>query len=184
MRLDDFLPDYEFRERHDMLVRAEPQAVYGAIKSLDLSRSLVVRFLFALRSLPGRFRPSRSRSSLGLTLPALLAGGFTILADEPPEELVFGIVGRFWRLSGGGLGVAAEDFKAFAQPGYAKAAANFLVVPASDGRIRLSTETRIHCTNGGARLRFRFYWIAIRPFSGLVRRAMLRSIREAAERPG
>ena len=45
----------------------------------------------------------------------------------------------------------------------------------------LSTETRVWAAHLSARRRFRFYWLAIRPFSGLIRRVWLRAIKRRAE---
>jgi hypothetical protein len=45
----------------------------------------------------------------------------------------------------------------------------------------LSTETRVWAADPPARRRFRLYWLAIRPFSGLIRRLWLRAIKRRAE---
>lgn len=64
-----------------------------------------------------------------------------------------------------------DDFRVFAEPGYAKMALNF----AFDGDT-LSTETRVLLTDEASRRAFRRYWLVIRPFSGLIRRLWLRGI--------
>ena len=69
----------------------------------------------------------------------------------------------------------AEQFAAFDEPGYAKVAFNF-VLEAGE----LSTETRIAGTDERARRRFRFYWLLIRPGSGLIRREWLGAIAKRA----
>ena len=46
---------------------------------------------------------------------------------------------------------------------------------------RLSTETRVRCSEDASRRRFRLYWAVIAPFSGLIRREVLRTIRHEAE---
>jgi hypothetical protein len=50
-----------------------------------------------------------------------------------------------------------------------------------DGRT-LTTETRVRAGDARARRRFRLYWIAIRPWSGLIRRLWLREIGRASSR--
>lgn len=50
--LNQFLPDYHFAERHQIIIPALVQAVYPAVRALDLSGSLPVRGLFRLRGLP------------------------------------------------------------------------------------------------------------------------------------
>src|SRR5215213_1917910 len=47
--------------------------------------------------------------------------------------------------------------------------------------VRLATETRVRCTDPASRRSFLRYWTVVGPFSGLIRREMLRSIRRAAE---
>jgi hypothetical protein len=72
-------------------------------------------------------------------------------------------------------------FRAFNQPRAAKAAFNLLLVPLPGDRTQLRTETRVACVDGAARRRFRLYWMLIKPFSGLIRRSLLRGIRMRAE---
>jgi hypothetical protein len=48
------------------------------------------------------------------------------------------------------------------------------------GGSRLATETRVRALDDHARRRFRLYWLAIGPFSGLIRRRWLRAVQEAA----
>jgi hypothetical protein len=50
------------------------------------------------------------------------------------------------------------------------------------GTTRLATETRVLCLDDESRRRFRLYWLFIGPFSGLIRRKILRSIKHEAER--
>jgi hypothetical protein len=48
------------------------------------------------------------------------------------------------------------------------------------GGSRLTTETRVRALDERARRRFHVYWLAIGPFSGLIRRRWLRAVQEAA----
>src|SRR5688572_8198193 len=180
MLLDGFLPAWDFAERHALRVAAPPEATYAVARTLDLSGSLPVRTLIALRGLPARLAAGARGRGLGLDLDALLRGGFVLLGERPPHEFVLGLAGRFWRPSGGLLRFSAEEFRALDQPGIAVAAWNFTVLPAEDGSL-LATETRIRCTDARARRSFGAYWRVIRPFSGLIRREALRTIRRTAE---
>ncbi len=58
---------------------------------------------------------------------------------------------------------------------------NFTVQEAAANRTTLSTETRITCGDETSRLKFRAYWLFVRPFSGLIRLVMLRAVRHACE---
>ena len=84
-------------------------------------------------------------------------------------------IGQPWKLRGGERR-RDVDFRTFADPGFAKMAFNFRL----DGST-LSTETRVLLTDERSRRAFRRYWLVIRPFSGLIRRAWLRAIARRAE---
>jgi hypothetical protein len=67
--------------------------------------------------------------------------------------------------------------------GYAKMAANFRLDPIVGGRAtRLSTETRVACTDPTSGRRFARYWRLIRAASGVIRRSWLAAIKRRAER--
>jgi hypothetical protein len=76
--------------------------------------------------------------------------------------------------------IDAETFKSFDVAGYAKAVWNFSLREEKTGT-RLTTETRIKCTDMTSRRRFGFYWAIVRPFSGLIRMQMLKAIKRRAE---
>jgi hypothetical protein len=107
--------------------------------------------------------------------------GFVQLAATD-DELVLGVVGRFWRPSSEIRRISAEDFAHFADPGSVRAAVNFRAVPEGDHTL-LSTETRIDAVDEAARRSFRRCWRFIYPGSAAIRIAWLRAIRRRAERP-
>lgn len=182
MLIDGFMPDAQFAERHAVRVAAPPERAWEAVRALDLRPSLVVRALFALRSVPALFTGHRPGGKpLGNTMDGLLRSGFVLLAERPPREIVLGLTGRFWTPTGGISRVEADEFRAFDRPGLAVAAWNFTVLPTDEGSL-VATETRVRCTDAAAHRSFARYWRVIRPFSGLVRREALRAIRHAAER--
>lgn len=183
MLIDDWMPTYDAVERHSTRVDAPAERIWAVAQTLDLSRSPVVRVLFALRSAGGLFTGRRKDArALGTTLERLRENGFVVLEERPEEELLLGLVGRFWRLSGGIERVTAEEFRAFDRPGYATAAWNFTLAP-EGGRMRLATETRVRCTDDASRRAFLRYWRLVGPFSALIRMEMLRTLRRSAERP-
>jgi hypothetical protein len=72
------------------------------------------------------------------------------------------------------------SFDAFHEPGAAKLVLAFSAEPG--GRLtRLTTETRVHCLDRRALLSFAPYWLTIRLPSGLLRRRMLRAIKQRVE---
>ena len=191
MILDDILPVYDARERHATVVRAPVERVYAALWSANLA-SPGVRVLLGLRALPGALlagfgRPRgvwgrlRQRAAARVTMHDVVEQGFTVLAEDPPREVVLGVVGAFWRLRGEMRRIDAESFRGPQPAGTARAAWNFHLAERADGACELSTETRVQCADTASRRRFRLYWIVVRPGSGLIRRLMLRSVRKAAE---
>jgi hypothetical protein len=168
--LSDLLPEYHYRELHEIEVDAPPERVFDAVRHMPVSKMPVANLLFRLRGM---------RGSSSVAVLERLPSSFAVLAEEPNRELVAGGIGKPWQLRGGGGVPALEDFVGFAEPGYAKMALNFRL----DGRV-LSTETRVFLTDEAARRAFRRYWLVIGPFSALIRRVWLRAIRRRAERGG
>jgi hypothetical protein len=172
MRLiDEYMPEFHVSSYHQTAVSSPASRVFSSIWDLDLSESGMVRLLFAIRGMPNR----------ALTLKGLLQDGFIVLDERPGEELVFGGAGRFWTRSGDFQSLSAGDFKAFRQNGHVKLAVNFGVTPVNRDHTILSTETRVQCFGKYSRWRFNLYWFVIRPFSGLVRKEMLRRVKKASE---
>ena len=176
------MPACDASEFHQTTVRAPIQKVYGALRTADLGRSPIVRLLLRLRALPALFTIGGHKRNLHLNLDALVKGGFVVLGENPPNEIALGLIGRFWKLSGETCSIVASEFKGFDEPGDAKAVWNFSLVEEGADLTRLSTETRVRCLNDASRRRFRLYWAVIAPFSGLIRREVLRTIRREAER--
>lgn len=179
--IDTFLPAFDVSERHAITVEADTTTVWKALWICDLFESRVVRWLFALRRLPTDLG-SLGRGCSSLTLSQAIDNGFVLLAVDGGRELVLGLVGRVWRLRPGPRPVVdAGSFVDFVQPGYAKAVMNVVLHAQGDGRTVVETETRVHCTDAGARRRFRLYWTLVAPFSGLIRRELLGVIKRHAE---
>jgi hypothetical protein len=148
-RSDEFLPDYDAFERHERVVSASPIAPDG-----------IVRTLFRLRGLPGG----------GTVYGAMRALGFSSLLEEP-ACLVIGAAGRPWSPRGG-----LVPFEK-AGAGQVRLLLEVSATPV-DGGALLYTETRIQAMDARSRRAFRAYWLAVGPFSGLIRSRWL----AAAER--
>ncbi len=188
--IDELMPVFDVRERHAITVGASREATYDAIARTDLAPPLVRALLF-LRALPAAL--ARSRQSVRklraqgrepITLRTFERHGFRILGERRPEEILIGLEGRFWTLDGALCETSLDRFRTTAPaPGSARATWNFVVRDGPRGAV-LETETRVRCADGRARRHFLPYWYLIRPASGLIRRAMLRRIRRAAEAAG
>ena len=173
--IERFAADYDVRESHVVTIDAGADLSYRSVLGVDLVRSRVIRILFRVRGLPTKGP---------LTLRDMTRLGFVVLDEDPGTEIVLGLVGRFWLARGGLRRVEASDFVEFSEPGYIKAAMNFMVESAGPSRSRVTTETRVVATDPGSLRSFRRYWVIVAPFSGLVRRRILLLIREQAERHG
>ena len=173
MLIDQFLPRYDVSARYQISIRAPVEKAYSAARFLDMRDSPIVRWFYRLRGLP----------EYGLTLDGMLKWGFVLLADKPPQEFVFGLIGRFWTPAAHIQPINADAFVEFDRPGFAKAVGNMAFVPQGDGRVRVATETRVLCLDDRSRLCFRLYWLLIGPFSGMVRKEWLRLIKQRAEAP-
>jgi hypothetical protein len=179
--IDDFLPDYDVVERHEIRVSAPVEAAFDAVLDLDLARSPVIATLLAVRGLPQLFT-RRPRLTRRIDLAAIEHAGFVRLAEEPPHQIVLGVVGRFWHPWNNVGRIAAEEFTTFDEPDFSKGVWDFTVEPDGDNRSIVRTETRVLCTDDSARRKFRAYWRLVGPFSSLIRILLLRSIRGDAER--
>lgn len=171
MLIDEFLPEFDFVEKHDIDVRAEASDVLQAVNEVDFGASWLIRGLFWLRGLPTE----------KITLRNLHESRFEKLAEKPDEELLLGLVGKFWKPKGELKKIDSSSFKEFHQAGFAKAVWNFAVERPGDGT-QVTTETRVKCLDDSSRRSFGLYWRFIGPFSGLTRMEMLRLIKQQAER--
>jgi len=186
MLLDNFLPDYEFSEFHTITVNASPERVFIALRELTtVDLSPLIFLLLDIRALPARLLRRQSPGSLqpGPFLEQLYKGGFIPLAEEPGREIVFGLVGQFWTLTGGiepNVPNAAA-FLSFADPAFARAATNLAISVDDRGCTRCSTETRIHVPEPSTRRKFAFYWRIISLGSAFIRVLWLKAIKRKAE---
>ena len=187
MLLDRFLPVYHFNEAHTIVVQGSTDRVFSVIKDLTVAElSPVVHMLFAIRGLPGRLsgETGLAANSSETMLEQLYRRGFVPLAEDGDRELVVGTVGQFWKLSGGrNLRLLdSEEFLCFSAPGYVKVATNLCLSESTNGRVNVSTESRIFVPEPSTRRKFAPYWWLVRPGSGLIRRMCLKAIKRRAER--
>jgi hypothetical protein len=186
--LDRLVPTFQAVERHSAMIAASADQVWAALSQVTTGELRLFRLLMGVRVLPGRVvRSPRARFDADEPLLGwAVRFGFTILGEDARRELVFGAIGQPWRLAGGRGMVAVvdgNDFAAFDRAGYAKMAANFRLAPLAGARAtRLSTETRVACTDATSARRFARYWWLIRPASGTIRRSWLAVIKRRAER--
>src|ERR1700682_1426998 len=179
MLIDSFAPNPAAVETHSIVINASLESVYSALWTANLGGSLIIKLLLGLRSLPGfvlrgfRELPQNQK----ITLQTLIDSGFGILAENPREEIVLGVSGRFWRPTGNLSTFRREDFKGPVPEGFARAVWNFSLKDGCAGQTILTTETRVTCGDAESRRKFLVYWFLVEPFSGLIRRLMLREVK-------
>lgn len=181
-RIDDFLPEYQFNEFHELRIQAPPDRVYRALREVTAEE---IRFFRALTWIRSPRLPWKSYDETILSPPAskpildvATSAGFRWLAQEPDRELVVGAVvlsPRRVRID------TPRDFIDLRAPGHAKAAMNFHIQDLGNGWSHLSTETRVFATDATARRRFATYWRHIYPGGSLIRHMWLRAVQRRAE---
>jgi hypothetical protein len=189
--IDEFAPVFHFREHHSVVVAAQPDRVFAAIKAVTADEISLFNLFVWIRRL-GQPGPESILNAPGQQpiLEVATRTGFRLLVDRPPGEIAIGAVVVAPPRSDPPVDPAqrtrriftSDDFKALAQPGFAKATMNFRVSDLGNGSSRIDTETRIVATDGAALRRFTAYWRVIFPGSSILRSTWLSAIKRRAER--
>ena len=178
-RLDEFMPVWQFNERHTISIKAPPAAVYEAIRNVRAGEISLFNTLTWIRrggrALPESILNAGDTASL---LDVATRSGFVYLADDAPKEVVIGTV--VMHPPGARAPLTPQTFKTSLPPGYAIAAMNFAVLPDGPNASLVSTETRVFANNPVARRRFARYWRVIYPGSALIRLMWLRAVKRRA----
>lgn len=181
--LDEFIPDYEVRERHHIRVDAPAEIAMAAARDVSFNDSPVVRLIFDLRALPARLTgtsaPPVVRRS---TMEEVRALGWKALAEEEGRYIAMGAVTQPWKQNVVFRGLSPEEFEAFREPGFAKIAWTLEAKPTGPSSSIFSTETRVSTTDAASREKFRRYWSLLSPGIILIRLEMLRLVKAEAER--
>lgn len=167
-------------------VEAPPEVACAALRTADVTRPWVVRGLLVLRALPLLLTGRVPRAPEPPPYPHWSFGGlpFALLEDDAPRLVALGLQGRFWQLDGGLADTPPEGFRAPVPDGLARVLWTFTVTAEGAGS-RVATTTYVACGGAATRRRFLRYWRLVGPFSGLIRRLMLREVtREAARLAG
>src|SRR5437867_236120 len=128
MLIDKYLPTFDVRDYRELCVKSEPEQAYAALRSVNLNRSLTVRALLAIRTLPerlgGQHRHSSDSASSKSFLQSIVQVGWVVLEEIPAQELVAGAITQPWAAVVRFQGVSGEALVAFSEPGFAKIAWN------------------------------------------------------------
>ena len=121
-------------------------------------------------------RPRRCRTGRCDSATCPTTGEWVKLADDPPEEFAFGVIGRFWGGETGWETIDADHFVAFDEPGLAKIACSISVRPYGSARTLVSYEARTQALDPESRAHFLRYWRLVRPGVAIVMRAFLHAV--------
>jgi hypothetical protein len=170
--IEALLPQWQFEEHHTRQVQGlSADQLFDAIVPGLRHQDALTRTAIAFRELPARALGRHMGPPMGFDM-------FTELKRDAPREIVFGLVGRFWRLSYGlERFEGASGFEALAHE--PRLVLNVCVEPAAHGA-QLSTCTRVYCPSPALLRAFTPYWYLIRPVSGLIRQRLLKQIEETA----
>lgn len=194
MRIDRLMPSFDATRIEHRVVAGSPGEVYAAAVSTDLlevgRRSRAVRVLFAVRAGVERLvsavrgsspAPEPEPDSIRLAeMPD--RGEWVALGADPPRELAFGSIGRFWGGKTEWERIDALEFADFDRPGYARIGCSLSVRPYGEDSTLLSYEARTEGTDQRSKRAFLRYWRVVSPLVGMVMRATLKAMAREAER--
>ncbi|MCI0415716.1 hypothetical protein L0222_23320 [bacterium] len=167
--LDEILPDFDVAAKYTIRIQASPEQIFNILQS-GIPTGTLTRLLMLLRRIPRIFRNDGCADY-----------SFYKLKQSQGREIVIGIIGQFWKPAATTIEInSLDEFMSFQRRGFSKAALNLRIVSQKNGSSLLSTETRV-VSYGSAKDKFGTYWRLIKPFSGMIRREILRKIKKQAE---
>ena len=181
-KIDEWMPVWQFDERHDIDIAAPPDRVYAALHAVSANEIALFKTLTAIR------RGFRKADEGILNAPddkplldVATSAGFIWLSDEAPREMVVGTV----VVAPPGMRrerhqLTPDVFRKTLPPGFALATMNFVVTPNGNGS-HVTTETRVYANDARSQRLFARYWRVIHPGSDIIRRMWLRAAKRRAE---
>lgn len=178
-RMDQWMPTFERSWCTFIDVDQPVGAVDSALRHLHPDEMRLASVLTQLRTFG---RAAASPPTEGFLEGAEKFGNVP-LEDAPRDELVAGLVGKFWRLDFGIRRLSKSEFARFREPGYAVVVSNFRFQSLGVAKTRVHAEMRIHCTDWASSARFAIYWGLLGPGIRLFMRSALRALKRHAEDP-
>lgn len=179
--LDRFMPAPEVIEHHRIHIAAPADVVLATARSMEVLQSRLIRAIFKAREVALRAHPD-TRPHPSALLEQMQSIGWVVLAERANREIVMGAVTRPWDPEPEFRSVPAAEYLEFSEPGYVKILWTLRAEPLGDTESIFHTETRVATTDLETRAKFRTYWSFVAPGVELIRLAMLRPLKKAAER--
>lgn len=170
------LPGAQFAEDHARVLDATPEQVWDALHAVRWRDLTFTRPLVWVRLGPSLEREAARMVDVGPGAP---------IHEDPPHTMSSGFVARPWKPVPE-MGPPMRDLdalRAFSEPGWLKVGMEWVLSPVAGGRTLVETTTLCEATDDVARRRFAAYWLVVRPFSGLIRRDLLRVLAGAVREP-
>jgi hypothetical protein len=162
-RLDEFAPEFQWREFHETVVAAPRARVDAAIRSVTPEEIRGYRLLTWVRRFGRQSRPGALNPTAGAPiLQTFTSTGFHLAADEPGREILLTVAGKRGEVEG-------------------KIGFKFRIEEIDPARCRVTTETRVYARGASFVRTTAVYWRLIYPGSALIRRSWLRAIKNRAE---
>ena len=196
---DELLPEFDNSDELAVVVSAGLPATWRALVEADLMevgrKHPLSAALGAVRMLPELLTglmhgetpesPPESMRLGDLADASTGPGSWAKLGQRDGTELALGLVGKFWKPVIEYRSVAAEDFTAFDEPGFAKTIYAFRLTPAGEDRTLVTAVMRTATTDEHARKWFRRYWTyGVGSGAHILVNGVLDVVREAAEGGG
>lgn len=178
--IDRYVPAWDVRTQHEIVVQAPADTVFAVAEHFDLQSIPLVRAIFWLRSKLMRASKTPPRQPVGL-VEETKGLGWGELARRPGRELVMGAVTQPWLGDVKFTAVPPDDFLGYGERERVKIAWTIEAVPIEPALTLLRTETRVRATDFPAREKFLRYWRLVRYGVGLIRWLHLPAVRRAAE---
>ncbi|QEC66150.1 hypothetical protein FRZ67_02075 [Panacibacter ginsenosidivorans] len=168
MLIDKYLPAYQFNEFHSVELNGFVDDIYQKMLQCDFSNSSLIKLLFRIRGM----------SKEVYSIEHLTKMGFIKLDEEPGKEILFGMVTDNPMFNTCRSNVSSKEFMQKDDDGIIKAVINFKLHDKSNSQHIISTETRVWCGGKQLKSQFKKYWFFVKPFSQLIRRSMLKQMKQ------
>lgn len=173
MLIDKYLATYDFNELHSIELGSHVDGIYHKMLNCDFSKSYLIKFFFGLRGIPKQLH----------NIEHLTRMGFVRLDEDPDKEILFGMITESPIFNSCHSNLTPEDFISQSDRAIIKAVINFRIGNQENSDHIISTETRVWCGSKQLKSKFRFYWLFVKPFSQLIRKSMLRQMKQQILEP-
>jgi hypothetical protein len=106
---DKYLPEYDVSTSHRITIEESSTKPLSMLEHLDVTESFWIKLLYRLRGITPGQNVTRSLREM-----------FIELERRDEREIIFGLVGQFWKPDGNIQRVSIDEFKSFNTEGFLK----------------------------------------------------------------